>query len=126
MPFFQPEIVWWDSRAGSENTCLSAFTELERFRPDSGNRSGHIQRSSCDSHGAVPTSQTELQQFGPVAGTSHWFETNDGYVEVVKRLPPLKETLYVPLEAVDRVDDGRVVVRSWLTRPPEQNRAGVD
>lgn len=39
-------------------------------------------------HGFVPRSQAYLDDYGPIKGTSAWFMTGDGYIEVKKTVAP--------------------------------------
>jgi hypothetical protein len=40
-------------------------------------------------HGYLPRSQTYLNDYGPIAGTSGWFATTDGYIKVTKPVAPV-------------------------------------
>ena len=51
------------------------------------------------SHGYLPCSLTHLNDYGPISGTSTWFDTAAGYIEVIKPVAPrLCRRVYVDLE----------------------------
>src|SRR5689334_11913199 len=39
-------------------------------------------------HGYLPRSQTYLNDYGPISGSSAWFATQDGYIEVTRQIAP--------------------------------------
>lgn len=62
-------------------------------------------------HGYLPRSQTYLNDYGPIAGTSGWFATTDGYIEVIKPVAPrLSERTHIQLDSVSGIQGDHLLV----------------
>jgi hypothetical protein len=77
-----------------------------------------------DRHGFIPRSQTHLNDYGPIKGTSAWFMTADGYIEVKKTIAPrLTQRLFYRFEQVKAMQgeyllvDGEATTQRRIGRP---------
>ena len=70
--------------------------------------------------GYLPRSKTYLNDYGPIAGSSAWFETGDGYIEITKPVAPrLTQRTHVKLEQLTGIQGEYVLVEGEgsLERP---------
>lgn len=106
--------------ADADRTILASDVRLSTdVYTEDGAHLGKVREvwAKAGAHGHIARTRSLLADYGPIEGTSSWFATPEGYIEVRKsRVPLAPERRLIPLRSILSIQGDYVVVQVEAVR----------